>query len=72
MATRRKKIEVVAERAEICRECRFAHVKRGDGLYCHRFPPVFVYDPATGISSAQHPETNADAWCGEFRGHLSS
>jgi hypothetical protein len=67
----RKKVEV-AESTEICRECRFAHLKRSDGLRCRRFPPVFVYDYQTGISTPQHPETNPDDWCGEFRGHLSS
>lgn len=72
MAPRKTVKAEVAERTEICRECRFAQHKRGDGLYCHRFPPVFVYDPATGISSPAHPETNPDNFCGEFRGHLSS
>jgi len=68
----RKTVKVVAERTEICKNCRFSNHKRGDGLYCHRYPPVFVYDPATGTSAPAHPETNPDAWCGEFRGHLSS
>jgi hypothetical protein len=72
MATPKKKVEVVAERTEICRECRFADIKRGDGLRCFRFPPVFVYDYQTGTSSAQNPEVNPDHWCGEFKAPLNS
>lgn len=61
-----------AERTEICKECRASHFSRKDGLRCRRHPPVFVYDPATGASSAQFPEVNSDDWCADFLPILSS
>lgn len=68
----RKTIKVVAERTEICRECRAVHSHKVNGLRCHRHSPVFVYDPATGTSNAQWPEVNPDDWCLDFAPHLSS
>jgi hypothetical protein len=67
MATRKTVKAEPAERTEICKNCRFSHYKRGEELRCRRFPPVFVYDYPTGTSNAQWPETNADAWCGEYK-----
>jgi hypothetical protein len=72
MATRKTVKAEPAERTEICKECRFSHFKKNDGLRCRRFPPVFVYDYATGTSTAQWPEVDADAHCGEFKPTLSS
>jgi hypothetical protein len=74
MATRKaKEIPIKpTEQTDICKNCRVSHFSRRDGLKCRRFPPVFVYDPATGASSAQWPEVDADGWCGEFRPNLSA
>lgn len=68
----RKTVKVVAERTEICRECRAVHCSRTEGMRCRRYPPVFVYDPATGVSSAEWPEVNPDDWCIEFKPKLTS
>lgn len=70
MATRRKKIEVVAERTEICRECRHAHFG-DDVIACRRFPPVPVWEGDEGVCS-HFPVIAADHWCGEFAAKLSS
>lgn len=73
---RRPKAEVVpvvvAERTEICRECRFCHYSRAEGMFCRRFPPSFAYDYQTGTSNPQWPAVNSDHWCGEFAPLLQS
>lgn len=68
----RKTIKVATEGAALCKECRFVLYKRGDGMYCRRFPPSLVYDPATGASAPQNPEVSADGWCGEYQPQLNS
>lgn len=68
---RKKTVEIV-ERTEICKECRAVHCSRTEGMRCRRYPPVFVYDPSTGASSAEWPEVNPDDWCAEFKPKLTS
>jgi hypothetical protein len=68
----RKTVKVVAERTEICKNCRHASVKRGEEIQCRRFPPQFVYDPASGCTAVTHPIVEADHWCGEFGAYLNS
>lgn len=70
MASRKKSDPV--ERTDICKNCRFAHYDRAEGLHCRRYPPVHVYDVATGITAVAWPEVDADHYCGEFKAQLSS
>lgn len=70
MATRRKKIEVVAEWTEICKNCRWARF--GEVIYCHRYPPIPVYDASEQAVDSYQPVTGADNYCGEFSPQLSS
>lgn len=72
MATRKSKVIPVATPEHICKECRHARLKRGDGLYCHRYPPSFVYDPSSGMTEPRWPEIDSTDSCGEFAAHLSS
>ena len=67
-----RKPKASEERTEICRECRFSHIERGDGLRCRLMPPVFVYDYQTGVSTPQNVEVNPDHWCGQFKAPLNS
>lgn len=70
MASKPKVIEI-AERTEICRECRFACF--GDEVItCRRYPPVPVFDASEGDVISTFPITAADVWCGEFAPKLSS
>lgn len=74
MATRKAKVIPVVELpvGHTCRECRHVLVKRGDGLYCRRYPPEFVYEPSTGLTDTRNPEVQPDWTCGEFAAHLAS
>jgi hypothetical protein len=68
----RKTVKVVAERTEICKNCRFSDFKRGEEIKCRRNPPVFVYDVATGCTAVAWPIVDADSWCGEYKCQLNS
>jgi hypothetical protein len=72
MATPKKVVKVESEPVASCRECRFSKNLVGDGLYCRRYPPVFVYEPSRGLTEPRFPEVNPQGWCGCFAGHLSS
>ena len=69
MATR-KKITVVVERTEICKNCRWAQF--GEVIYCHRYPPTPVFDSGEGYVDSYQPVTGPDNYCGEFKPQLSS
>lgn len=69
MATR-KIIKVIAERTEICKNCRWAQF--GEVIYCHRYPPTPVYDSSEGYVDSYFPVIGADNYCGEFAPQLSS
>jgi hypothetical protein len=68
----KRKIPVVVERTEICKNCRAVESTRAEGLRCHLMPPNFVYDPATGLSKVEWPEVPPDGWCIQFKAQLSS
>lgn len=68
MATRKKKVEV-AERTEICKNCRWARF--GEVIYCHRYPPIPVYDYSEQAVDSYQPVTGPDNYCGEFSPKLN-
>jgi hypothetical protein len=69
----RKAIKIVAAAPEhICKECRYAHYKRAEGLFCKLNPPQYVYDYQSGASELKNPEVNPQDWCGQFAPQLSS
>jgi hypothetical protein len=68
---RKPKVIEVAERTEICRECRFAHF--GDEVItCRRHSPIPVFDISEGEIISTFPITAPDVWCGDFGPKLSS
>ncbi len=72
MATRKTIKVVTGEPEHICKECKHVYMKRGEGLYCHRYPPVFVFDYQSGASAVQWPEIAPTDFCGEFAPPLNS
>jgi len=67
---RKPKVEVVAERTEICKNCR--HAEFGDVIHCHRYPPKPATDAAGAHVDSHFPVVFATWYCGEFAAHLSS
>jgi hypothetical protein len=53
---------------EYCYNCaHFGNRVTPAGLSCHRLPPVVMYDPASGATIAQFPETSELKWCSYFK-----
>jgi hypothetical protein len=71
MATRRKKIEIIAERANICKTCDAAHFDDNE-FTCRRRPPTPVYNGMSGFIEHVHPVVAPDHWCLDFVPKLHS
>lgn len=74
MATRKAKtIPIVKEDPhQCCKNCRHMKDAKGEGFYCQRFPPSFVYDPSSGLTDSCWPSVDPAERCGEWTPHLSS
>jgi len=69
----RKTIKIAAiDPTESCKSCRFLLFKRGDGMYCRRYPPKLVLDYTSGVTAPAIPEVDAAFWCGDYQPALNS
>jgi hypothetical protein len=75
MATKRKKVEIVAEPTSTCKSCRHAWFLEADDevvWLCRRYPPTVTYDPAEACPVSSFPIVAPEITCGEFAAQLNS
>jgi hypothetical protein len=71
----RKKIQVVVERTEVCKNCNCSNLVESQEWatwYCHLMPPTVTYDILEQTNVSTLPVVAADHWCGQFRPKLNS
>jgi len=66
----RKTVKVVAERTEICKNCKAADF--AEVITCHRLPPQNAVDGTGAHVDTYFPVVRVTDWCLEFKPKLDS